>query len=133
MPEDAGTTPGTVKPVQVSLVEPVACSSSHDEQHVGPISGSGLRTAGKGQASQSDPLEKAASVECVFHVSQGVDAPLARKIVKLIKDKKMKVQAAIQGDQVRVTGKKRDDLQQVIALLKKEELGLPLQFSNFRD
>ena len=64
---------------------------------------------------------------------QGVDAPLARKIVKLIKDKKMKVQAAIQGDQVRVTGKKRDDLQQVIALLKKEELGLPLQFSNFRD
>ncbi len=64
---------------------------------------------------------------------QGVDAPLAKKIVKMIKDKKMKVQAAIQGDQVRVTGKKRDNLQEVIAMLKKEDLGLPLQFSNFRD
>jgi len=64
---------------------------------------------------------------------QGIDAPLAKKIVKMIKDKKMKVQAAIQGDQVRVTGKKRDDLQEVMAMLRKEDLGLPLQFSNFRD
>jgi len=64
---------------------------------------------------------------------QGVDAPLAKKIVKLIKDKKMKVQAAIQGDQVRVTGKKRDDLQEVIAMLREANLDLPLQFSNFRD
>ena len=64
---------------------------------------------------------------------QGIDAPLAKKIVKLIKDKKMKVQAAIQGEQVRVSGKKRDDLQAVIALLKGEDLGLPLQYNNFRD
>jgi len=63
----------------------------------------------------------------------GIDSDNARKIVKLIKDAKLKVQAQIQGEQVRVTGKKRDDLQEVIALLKKSELGLPLQFTNFRD
>ena len=67
-------------------------------------------------------------------IKHGIDTDSARKIVKLIKNAKMKVQAAIQGEQVRVTGKKRDDLQQVIALLKKtEDLGLPLQFNNFRD
>ena len=66
-------------------------------------------------------------------VRQGIDKDLARKIVKLIKDSKLKVQASIQGDQVRVTGKKRDDLQAVIAALKKQELGLPLQYINFRD
>ena len=64
---------------------------------------------------------------------QGVDAPLAKSLVKLIKDRKLKVQANIQGDQVRVTGKKRDDLQEVIALLRQQELDMPLQFSNFRD
>ena len=64
---------------------------------------------------------------------QGIDTPLAKQIVKLIKESKLKVQAAIQGDQVRVTGKKRDDLQEAIALLKKSNLELPLQFSNFRD
>lgn len=66
-------------------------------------------------------------------LKQGVDAALAKKIVKLIKDKKMKVQAAIQGDQVRVTGKKRDDLQEVIAMLREAKLELPLQYTNFRD
>jgi cyclic-di-GMP-binding protein len=64
---------------------------------------------------------------------QGIDTPLAKQIVKLIKDSKLKVQAAIQGDQVRVTGKKRDDLQDAMALLRKAELELPLQFTNFRD
>lgn len=64
---------------------------------------------------------------------QGIDQPLAKKIVKLIKDKKMKVQASIQGEQLRVTGKKRDDLQEVMAMLKQENLGQPLQFNNFRD
>jgi len=63
----------------------------------------------------------------------GIESDLARKIVKLVKDAKLKVQSQVQGDQVRVTGKKRDDLQHVIALLKKAELGLPLQFTNFRD
>ncbi|MCV6625081.1 MAG: YajQ family cyclic di-GMP-binding protein [Cellvibrionaceae bacterium] len=66
-------------------------------------------------------------------VRTGIDSDLARKIVKMIKDKKLKVQAQIQGDQVRVTGKKRDDLQTVIAMLREQELGMPLQFDNFRD
>jgi hypothetical protein len=64
---------------------------------------------------------------------QGIDKDLARRIVKRIKDGKLKVQAAVQGDQVRVTGKKRDDLQAVMADLRQAELGLPLQFTNFRD
>jgi uncharacterized protein YajQ (UPF0234 family) len=64
---------------------------------------------------------------------QGVDADLARKIVKMIKNKKMKVQAAIQGEKVRINGKKRDDLQQVIAMLKDAKLEMPLQYENFRD
>jgi len=63
----------------------------------------------------------------------GIDTDSARKIVKLVKEAKLKLQAQIQGDQVRVTGKKRDDLQEGIAMLKKAELGLPLQFTNFRD
>ncbi|HEY7840321.1 MAG TPA: YajQ family cyclic di-GMP-binding protein [Gammaproteobacteria bacterium] len=72
-----------------------------------------------------------ARIEAV--VREGIDADLARKIVKLIKDSKMKVQAQIQGDQLRVTGKKKDDLQEVIALLRGQKLELPLQFTNFRD
>jgi len=66
-------------------------------------------------------------------IRQGIDKDSARKIVKLIKDKKFKVQSAIQGEQVRITGKKRDDLQAVMALLKKQELPVALQFTNFRD
>ena len=66
-------------------------------------------------------------------LTHGIDSDTARKIVKLVKDAKLKVQAQIQGDQVRVTGKKRGDLQDVMALLRKSELGLPLQFTNFRD
>ena len=63
----------------------------------------------------------------------GIDTPLARDLVKKIKGGKLKVQAAIQGDKLRVTGKKRDDLQAVIALLREADAGLPLQFENFRD
>jgi hypothetical protein len=66
-------------------------------------------------------------------LKQGLDTLLAKKIVKLIKDKKLKVQASIQGDKVRVTGKKRDDLQEVIQMLKDEKLEMPLQYDNFRD
>ncbi|MEE9339019.1 MAG: YajQ family cyclic di-GMP-binding protein [Methylococcaceae bacterium] len=67
-------------------------------------------------------------------LNQGIETPIAKKIVKIIKDKKLKVQTAIQGEKLRVTGKKRDDLQQVIAMLKSEEsIELPLQFENFRD
>jgi uncharacterized protein YajQ (UPF0234 family) len=66
-------------------------------------------------------------------IKQGIDTDSAKKMVKEIKGSKIKVQAQIQGEQVRVTGKKRDDLQQVIALLKEADYGLPLQFTNFRD
>ena len=64
---------------------------------------------------------------------QGIDADLARSLVKKIKASKIKVQAAIQGEKLRVSGKKRDDLQAVIALLKEADVGLPLQYENFRD
>jgi len=66
-------------------------------------------------------------------VRQGIDAALARKITRLVKDSKIKVQCAVQGDQLRITGKKRDDLQSVIALLKASDIDLPLQYTNFRD
>lgn len=69
----------------------------------------------------------------IVEVREGIDTEKAKKIVKLIKDKKLKVQASIQGDQVRVTGKKKDDLQDVIETLRREKLELPLQFENFRD
>jgi len=68
-----------------------------------------------------------------IEVQQGIETEMAKKIVKLIKESNFKVQAAIQGDQVRVTGKKRDDLQAVIAFLRESKLNLPLQFENFRD
>ncbi|MFC3094179.1 YajQ family cyclic di-GMP-binding protein [Alteromonas sediminis] len=64
---------------------------------------------------------------------QGIEQNMAKKVVKLIKDAKLKVQASIQGDQVRVTGKKRDDLQETIALIKQSDLGQPFQYTNFRD
>lgn len=64
---------------------------------------------------------------------RGIDADRARKLVKQIKAAKLKVQSAIQGDKLRITGKKRDDLQSVIAMLKESEIGLPLQYENFRD
>ena len=66
-------------------------------------------------------------------VREGLDKELARRMVKLIKDSKLKVQAAVQGEQLRVTGKKRDDLQQVMQMLRSAGLGIPLQFNNFRD
>ncbi len=66
-------------------------------------------------------------------LKQGIDKDSARKMVKLVKDSKMKVQAAIQSEKVRVTGKKRDDLQSVMNLFKEAELGIALQFNNFRD
>ena len=66
-------------------------------------------------------------------IQEGIESLLAKKIVKMIKDKKMKVQAAIQGEKVRITGKKRDDLQRVMSMLKEEEIDTPLQYNNFRD
>lgn len=75
------------------------------------------------------------TVKQVVILREGVEQDLAKKIIKMIKESKLKVQAVIQGEQVRVTGKKRDDLQEVIAFLRSEKdvIGLPLQFNNFRD
>ncbi|MDP1707657.1 MAG: YajQ family cyclic di-GMP-binding protein [Gammaproteobacteria bacterium] len=86
----------------------------------------GVLKADKIEISGSKALQK-------ITVRQGIESDLARKIVKLIKDSKLKVQAAIQGEQVRVSGKKRDDLQEVMALLRNAKLELPLQYINFRD
>ncbi len=69
----------------------------------------------------------------VIRIKQGISQELAKQIVKRIKQQKMKVQAAIQGDQVRVSGKKRDDLQAAIALVREMEADRPLRFTNFRD
>jgi len=66
-------------------------------------------------------------------IKQGVERELAQKITKMIKSSKAKVQIAIQGDELRVTGKKRDDLQGAIALIKEAKLSQPLQYVNFRD
>ncbi len=68
-----------------------------------------------------------------IRVREGIDAELARRITKIIRESRLKVQAAVQADQVGVTGKQRDDLQAVIALLRAQKLDLPLQFVNFRD
>ena len=67
------------------------------------------------------------------HFIQGIDQTVAKKIIYLIKNTKLKVQIAIQGDKLRVTGKNRNDLQAVIALVRGEDLGQPFQFDNFRD
>ena len=71
--------------------------------------------------------------EMLVKIQQGIESDIARKIVKMVKESKIKVQSAIQGEKLRVSGKKRDDLQQVIALLKESNLDIPLQYDNFRD
>lgn len=86
-----------------------------------------------GCLAEGEPVTTGTTARLDVEVRQGIDTALAKKMVRMIKDRKMKVQAAIQGDQLRVSGKKRDDLQTVIAMLKDAELGLPLQYTNFRD
>ncbi len=81
----------------------------------------------------TEPVTSGQRVYQVLTIRSGIDQDLAKKIIRLIKDSKLKVQTAVQGEKLRVTGKKRDDLQQVIALLKQAELDLPLQYENFRD
>lgn len=68
-----------------------------------------------------------------IQMKEGIETSLGKKIVKTIKDKKLKVQASIQGEQIRVSGKKRDDLQSVIQLIKESDFNQPFQFINFRD
>ena len=83
---------------------------------------------------QRDPVQvNVSDARQVVKVRQGIETDLARQLVKTVKQAKMKVQVAIQGDKLRVTGKKRDDLQQVIALLKETKVDLPLQYINFRE
>jgi len=72
-------------------------------------------------------------VKQVIRIKNGIESDAAKKIVRIIKDNKMKLQASIQGEAVRVTGAKRDDLQAAMALLRKEVTDLPLEFNNFRD
>ena len=80
-----------------------------------------------------EPVTTGQTARQVVTLRKGVDTELGKKIQRLVKDSKLKVQAAIQDKQVRVSGKSRDDLQSVIALVKKGGFDLPLQFTNFRD
>lgn len=73
------------------------------------------------------------TIRQLIKVKQGIESETAKKMSRSIKDSKMKVQASIQGDELRVSGKNRDDLQDAIAFLKREDFGLDLQFVNFRD
>ncbi|MCE3045547.1 MULTISPECIES: YajQ family cyclic di-GMP-binding protein [Legionella] len=82
---------------------------------------------------EDKPIHTGKTYSLNMKFKQGIDQPAAKELISLIKDAKLKVQTSIQGDKVRVNGKKRDDLQEVIALLKKEKVPVELQFENFRD
>jgi uncharacterized protein YajQ (UPF0234 family) len=79
------------------------------------------------------PVQSGKQCKQLVTFKHGIESDIAKKLVKAIKDKKFKVQTQIQGEQLRVTGKKRDDLQAVIAFLRDGDYGQPLQFNNFRD
>ena len=80
-----------------------------------------------------DAKEGVKTAQQPISLKEGIDKPLAKKIVKAIKDSKIKVQTAIEGEKIRINGKKRDDLQAAMQLLRKQDLEQPLQFNNFRD
>ncbi len=80
-----------------------------------------------------DPVVNLATARQQVILKHGIDQETGKKVSRLLKDSKLKVQAQIQGEKVRVTGKKRDDLQEAIALLRKSAFDVPLQFNNFRD
>jgi uncharacterized protein YajQ (UPF0234 family) len=82
---------------------------------------------------RKDPEKLGKNVLTWLTVRQGIESLTAKQMVKLVKGSKLKVQTAIQGDKLRVTGKKRDDLQKVMALLRESDIDIPLQFNNFRD
>jgi len=112
---------------------------SSDEQHVeAAVAVLRERMAKRGVSQRClDPqkIEVAASrtMRLLVKIKQGIESDTAKKMVKSLKDAKIKVQASIQGDELRVTGKNRDDLQSAIAFLRREDFGLDLQFTNFRD
>jgi uncharacterized protein YajQ (UPF0234 family) len=80
-----------------------------------------------------DPVTNLASAQQEVVLKQGIDQELGKKLIRIVKDSKLKVQASLQGDKVRVTGKSRDDLQSAIQLLRGSKVEMPLQFNNFRD
>jgi uncharacterized protein YajQ (UPF0234 family) len=80
-----------------------------------------------------DPVTNLASAQQDVILKQGLDQEVGKKLIRLIKDSKLKVQASLQGDKVRVTGKSRDDLQSAMQLLRASKVEMPLQFNNFRD
>lgn len=82
---------------------------------------------------EEEPEFSASEARQKIVLRKGIDTPLARDLVKKIKTSKIKVQAAIQGDKLRISGKKRDDLQAIIGILKETKVDLPLQYENFRD
>ncbi|RTE87628.1 MULTISPECIES: YajQ family cyclic di-GMP-binding protein [Gammaproteobacteria] len=86
-----------------------------------------------GTEMDDEPTHSGKTYSLRITFKQGIDSVLAKKIVKMVKESKLKVQASIQGEKVRITGKKRDDLQQTIALMKASDIELPLQYENFRD
>lgn len=81
----------------------------------------------------AEPVLVGKEARQVVTIRQGLETELSRRIVKMIKDSKLKVQGAVQGDKVRVTGKKRDDLQTIISTLRDAKFDMPLQYVNFRD
>ncbi|OGT47243.1 MAG: YajQ family cyclic di-GMP-binding protein [Gammaproteobacteria bacterium RIFCSPHIGHO2_12_FULL_38_11] len=80
-----------------------------------------------------EPIIQLKSAIQEIKIKKGIEIETAKKITKFIKESKLKVQGTIQGEQVRVSGKKRDDLQEAMALLREQKFGIPLQFTNFRD
>ena len=91
----------------------------------------GLETSGVDM--EDKPVHSGKTYSLTMTFKQGIDQPTAKLIVKQLKESKIKVQASIQGEKVRISGKNRDDLQESIAFLKKADIELPLQFENFRD
>jgi hypothetical protein len=116
-------------------VELKAESEMHIEQMVDLLRGTLVKCKIDPMAMEEGKLEQSGmTYKTTITIKHGIETELAKKMVKLIKDSKIKVQSQIQGEQLRVTGKKRDDLQQAMALLRAEDsLGVPLQFTNFRD
>jgi len=82
---------------------------------------------------EGDIITTGQKATMMVKIQQGIESDLARKIVKMVKETKIKVQTAIQGDKLRVNGKKRDDLQKVMGMLRDAKLDIPLQYNNFRD
>ena len=117
-----------------SVITVISDSDFHLEQVVQVLMGKlAKRQVNLQSLENGKPVTSGKEVRQTITVRQGIDAALGKKIIKAVKDSKIKAQASIQEEKVRVSGKKRDDLQAVIALLKEGKYELPLQFNNFRD